>query len=440
MSLEAARAVADAVLLEGYVLYPYRASSPKNRFRWTFGVLAPRAWSEAGGCEPWWLEAQCLVEPGAEGSVEVRLRFLQLRARSVESARERGGFSPADALEGRGGLHLPFEEGDVREVALAVAAEAAGEGAARVFPFALPGGREVQEIRDASGRALGRVVHERWPVRGRVSCVAERVVAERPLLRLRLRVENDTEWGDPRARREVAMRGSCLATHLLLEARGGAAFVSLLDPPPWALAAAAATRSTRTYPVLAGPPGSRDVVLAAPIILYDHPQVAPESPGDFFDATEIDELLALRTATLTDDEQREARATDPRAAALLDRVAGLPPELVRRLHGAVRGLQGAEMVPRGPPAASIAPGRRVRLRAPGARRTDAQDLLYAGRTAIVEKVLHDVSGEPMLAVTIDGDPAAELHRWYGRFHYYRLDEVEPLEPDRPPAPGVERAP
>ena len=425
MSYEAARAVADAVLLEGYVLYPYRASAAKNRFRWTFGVLAPRAWSEAGGCEPWWLEAQCLVEPGAAARLDGRLRFLQLRSRQVEE-RAGEGFRPVESLEVEGRLHVSFEEGDLREVDFALPLAAAGEGS---VPFELPAGCEVETLADASGAERGRVVQERWSVQGRIRYAAEPVAAARPLLRLRVRVENETPWADLRARREEALHGACLAAHLLLQV-GDGAFVSLLDPPPWSRAAVEATRSVRSYPVLAGPPGHRALVLAAPIILYDHPQVAPESPGDFCDATEIDELLTLRTATLTEDEKRQARATGPRSAEVLDRVEGLPPELIERLHGAVRGLERAEMVPRSPPAAlgPVAPGRRVRLRAPAARRTDAQDLLYAGHTATVERVVHDVSGEPMLAVTIDGDPAAELHRWYGRFHYYRLDEVELLDP------------
>ncbi|BDG07949.1 hypothetical protein [Anaeromyxobacter paludicola] len=432
MSFESLRAVADAVLLEGYVLYPYRASAPKNRYRWTFGVLAPRAWSEAGGCEAWWMEAQVLVEPGREApALDGRLRFLQLRRRGVEAARD-GGLAPVDRLELPGRLLVPFEEGDLREVALGVALV---PGAGLEVPFALEGDRREEALRGEDGALAGRVVQERWPVQGRVLLSCERVPAERPLLRVRIRVENLTAWEEPRAPRERAMRASCLSAHLLLAVEGGA-LVSLLDPPPWARAAAAACRSTRLWPVLAGEPGRRDLALAAPIILYDHPQVAPESGGDFFDATEIDELLALRTATLTEDEKRQVRATDPRAAEVLARVEGLPPELMRRLHGAARGLAGAEMVPRAPPAGDgapgLTPGRRVRLKAPGDRRTDAQDLLYAGRTATVEKVVHDLSGEPLLAVTIDGDPAAELHRWKGRFHYYRLDEVDllPAE-DRP---------
>jgi hypothetical protein len=436
---ERARRIADAVLLEGYVLYPYRASAPKNRWRWSFGVLAPRAWSEAGGCEPWWLEARCLVEP-APGATAPRLlgrlRFLHAERREVERAVDGPAgpaLRPVGSLEVDGALHVSFEEGAVREVPFE---HLPGSGEA-IATFELPGDERAEPVRDRAGALAGRVTRRSAALSGCLRVEVEPVAAPRPLLVVRVRVENLTPWGDPGARREAALQASLLSTHLLLGVEDGA-FVSLLDPPGWAAAAAAACRSVRCWPVLAGEPGARDLVLAAPFVLYDHPRLAPESPGDFFDACEIDELLALRTATLTDAEKREARATDPRAAALVDRVEGLPRELVARLHGAARDLDGAEMVPRPPappppPAAALRAGDRVRLR-PGARRADAQDLLYAGRTATVREVKHDVDDQVWLAVTVDDDPAAELHDWYGRYQYYRVDEVEPLGPAEVAAP------
>lgn len=196
-------------------------------------------------------------------------------------------------------------------------------------------------------------------------------------------------------------------------------------------------------------------MLSSPIILPDHPQVAPESPGDLHDAAEIDEILTLRTMLLTDEEKREARATDLRAAEILDRVETMPPEVFRRLHGAVRSLTPVAPATAAPVAASERPawwqegaddgfspstdtvlvdgvalggGSRVRLR-PRGRGADAQDMFLAGRTAEVAGVFHDVDGSVHLAVTLDDDPASELHTWYGRFHYFRPDELEPLEPE-----------
>jgi hydrogenase maturation protease len=64
--------------------------------------------------------------------------------------------------------------------------------------------------------------------------------------------------------------------------------------------------------VLVGKEGTADSILSSPIILYDYPKVAPESPGDLFDATEIDEILTLRILALTDEEKREMAAIDSR--------------------------------------------------------------------------------------------------------------------------------
>ena len=196
--------------------------------------------------------------------------------------------------------------------------------------------------------------------------------------------------------------------------------------------------------------GGDDVMLSSPIILYDQPEIASESPGDLYDALEIDEILSLRTMTLTDEEKQEARATDPRAAAIIDRVDTMSPEMLERLHGTIRSLR--EVVPgrdeeraevpwwspgadasidpekdsvdiRG---AKVAKGSRVRL-CPGARRADAQDMFLAGRMAVVEGVFLDVEDKHYLAVTLEDDPAAELHQWHGRFLYFAPDEVEPIE-------------
>lgn len=423
MSFERARAIADAVLLEGYVLYPYRASALKNRFRFSFGVLAPRAWSEAGGCERWWLEAQCLVEGDERTRVNGRLRFLQLQRRTIEERRERG-FRATSCLNVNGRSHVPWDEGQTHETDFGAELCRLLEGPTLV-PFEAPAGCESDELSDEHGVVRGRVHKERWSTHGGVSLSCERVVAARPLMRVTVRVENRTGWEDRDAKREEVLRASCLSTHLLLAVSGGA-FVSLHDPPAWAEQAAAACENVATWPVLAGDKGQRDLVLASPIILYDHPQIAPESPGDFFDATEIDELLTLRTQTLTDDEKREVRATDERTAALLDRVEGMPREVFDRLHGAVRELERIEDKSEGGAPPGIEVGARVVLR-PGTRRTDAQDLLFEGRVAVVEKIEHDVDGRVFVSVTLEDDPAADLNRWYGRFHQYNIDEVELID-------------
>src|SRR5579875_3758793 len=349
---EAARATADAILYEGYLLYPYRRSSGKNRVRWQFGVLVPRAWarargladtSVAGSAESWWQQTECLLDAPDDATIGCRVRFLQLQRKSVEERSPDGSYRGVDMLEAGGRLELSFGEAVPREFD----AEATAGGllaAQRRLDLRVPGGEDTEPLTDDAGRVLGRVARRRWPVTATVTMSAERCetpeAAEPPsrLLRIRLRVENAGDGCAEDEPREEALRGSLIASHALLAVRGGS-FVSLLEPPAWAEQAARACSNVHAFPVLAGEHGSSDVMLSSPILLYDYPQVAPESPGDLHDAAEIDEILSLRTLTLTDAEKREARATDPRAAAILDRIDVMPPEVMSRLHGAVRSLR-----------------------------------------------------------------------------------------------------
>ncbi|MFJ4979501.1 hypothetical protein ACIP6X_29905 [Streptomyces coeruleorubidus] len=589
---EQVSAVADAVLYEGYLLYPYRRSSAKNRVRWQFGVLFPRDWVEAdgpvvpgvsGSADSWYQQTECLLrirQPGS-ASVRVRIRHLQMQRKQVEETREGRHHAVESLRTADGTTHLTFDEAVPREHEVEVPLDELLQDGHTV-PVAAPAGVDVEPL---PGDA-GRVVRHRDEVRADTTVTAERLSDD--LCRLRVRTTNTGPAPDPRTARDEALRRALIATHTLIGG-DGVEFVSLTDPPTDLSALARSCRNEFTFPVLGGDDGH--VLLSAPIILPDHPQVAPESPGDLHDAAEIDEILTLRTMLLTDEEKREARATDPRAAAILDRVDTMPQEVFERLHGAVRSLAPAAAVSPSPGAAvpassapgaaapgALAPatltlagaapmtpvlatsaagaaapmtsapvtsargtavpvtpapgtptlvtpapgvpdgvtpaapvpgtaapvtpapatpvpgapapatpappapvtpappesvppaptdrpawwqegaddglspatdtvlvdgvrlggGSRVRLR-PRGRGADAQDMFLDGRTAEVAAVFHDVDGSVHLAVTLDDDPAAELHTWYGRFHYFRPDELEPIEPagspDEPSAPA-----
>lgn len=447
MKFSVAQKIADAVLYEGYLLYPYRRSAAKNQARWQFGVLVPRSEGEESGSDPWSLQTECLVEPGKSPVLDLQVRFLQLQARGVEEAVDAQGarFRPVDRLTLDGQELFPWEEAVEREVeqdAIAIDRLLSSE---RAFPIDIPGGRDVAYVSGADGRVKGRVVRERWALRGRIRVAAE--PAGR-VIKLSVRVENLSAYPNHcPTDRALALRQSFIATHTLLAVSGGA-FVSLIDPPDWARDLAAACVNLHAWPVLVGEKGRRDLMLSAPIILYDYPQVAPESPGDLFDLTEIDELLTLCTMALSENEKREIRGTDGRAAALLDRVDRLPDEVFRQLHGSIRSLrtvadqkEAPEPVPwesREPdgvvsPQADrlviggtlVSQGSRVVLK-PGCRPADAHDMFFCGRIAIVEAIFSDVDGKNYLAVTLLDDPGADLYRSQRRFLYFYPDEVEPV--------------
>ncbi|WP_333779232.1 hypothetical protein, partial [Streptomyces sp. IBSBF 3136] len=341
--------VADAVLYEGYLLYPYRRSSAKNRVRWQFGVLLPRDWVEAdgplapglsGSADSWYQQTECLLRvrrPGAR--VRVRVRYLQMQHKQVRAAGVDGAHHPVESLRAADGTtHLTFDEAVPHEIAFERPLDELLRGGCAVETGAPPA-----EETEALPGGSGQVVRRREEVRARTTVVAERLGED--VCRLRVRTEHTGHAPDSRAPRGEALRRALLAAHTLLGG-DGVEFVSQVDPPAALRAWARACRNEFTFPVLGGGPQETEptgrVVLSSPIILSDRPQVAPESPGDLHDAAEIDEILTLRTMLLTDEEKAEARATDARAARIIDRVDSMPPEVFARLHGAIRSLTPAQ--------------------------------------------------------------------------------------------------
>jgi hypothetical protein len=430
VNIEAVRKMADAVLYEGYILYPYRASSQKNHSRWQFGVVMAPGYAAAEESEASRTQAECVLEHTGQPSVTVLLRFLQVQRRTAE-----GG---------------AWDEAVEREVEVtADATSLFGAGVTR--EFTVEGGADHED----------GAVRRREPLAGAITVRTTEVPGPWRAVRLQVVVDNRTELDATPRHRDDALPTALIAAHTIITVTGGQ-FISMTDPPEWARPAVAECRNEGGWPVLGDPDGGRSVMLSSPIILYDHPELAAESPGELYDGTEIDEILTLRTLALSDAEKAEARATDPRAAALLDRVESMDAQTMARLHGTIRSLRpvagqpdplaafdagpvdaGAFPMPDAPwwdpeADASVSPdtdtviidgqpigrGSRVRLR-PGARRADAQDMFLVGRIAEVQAVLHDVDDIPYLAVSLAGQPDEDIRIAHGRFLYFMTDEVEP---------------
>jgi hypothetical protein len=368
VSFDEALPVADAVLYEGYALYPYRASSLKNRVRFPFGCVYPPAYARAQtGFDRSTLFTDCLLRAGAAATLHLRLRCLVLAPRAP-------GQAPGSWQE-------TLEKSE--DFALALGAGVSAE------PFTCEG------------------------IPGVLRISRERVGPE--LVRVRVSVENTSPL--PAIERELALERSFLSLNLLLRV-GGGTFVSRLEPPPELAELAAGLESEGLFPVLIGARGDPRCMLASPLILYDYPEVAAASPGDLFDSTEIDEILSLRIQTLTVEEKQEMRALDPRVRALLERTEALGESELGRLHG---GLNAAPRL-LGP----YQPGTRVRLRPK--RRADIFDLALAGRAATVRSLECDAEGALYVCVTVDDDPGADLglSGQPGHRFFFYPEEVEPL--------------
>lgn len=346
-------AIARTILYEGYSLYPYRESSLKNRRRVLFGTLFPSAWASVSDTgDAFEAAAECLLEtpPASEDQVTVRVEARFLRFDGEEVCVALPSVSVAGLL--------------AAEVEVAIASSLIGTlkaSAVRLGPSAV---------------------------------------------RLRMAIANHTPaaFDLPRAGAEVYAFG---AAHLVaqIEGDGGARFLSLTDPPAAFRTMAAECTQTGLWPVLVG----KGAVLASPIILYDQPELAPESvAGDLFDATEIEEILALRVRTLTAAEKEEL-AKDPRTRDLLERVDRLTAGDLARVHGALRS----------PRRAAFDVGDAVVLEPRS--RADAMDALLDGMTATVLSIEETLEGEQHYCVTIDRDPGRDLgargfpgHRFFFR--------------------------
>ena len=347
MNLAVVDKIAKAVLYEGYMLYPYRPSSVKNQQRWNFGVLCPKPYSEATkGSDAWTMQTECLVEGGPLTALEIRVRFLQLAARCIGELTEPVpellpgemlAFRMVSRLDVAGRSYHPWQEAVEREVSLPLCNVEALARTPLSESFIFPAGKQFEYLRDDSGLITGVIIREQSALSGTVEVANERVGDS--FFKVNVRIRNVTPFADAQqARREDALLSSLVSTHTVLGVQDGR-FCSLLEPPEHIPELAAGCQNIGTWPVLVGEDGQRDTLLSSPIILYDYPQIAPESAGDLFDGTEIDEILSLRILTLTDEEKREMRQSDERARKMLERTESMPVEQLMKLHGVLRNLR-----------------------------------------------------------------------------------------------------
>jgi hypothetical protein len=418
--MDALEQIAAAVLYEGYVLWPYRRSARKNQQRWTFGGVYPRGFVErAASGDAWRLQAECLVV-GPDPRVQLELRFLQVVSRRVARVSAAGELEFVDELTAGDRRILAWDEAVERRFAFPCQVRVgAGEG------------REPVEG--------GVIVREWHQLDGDLGLSIERL--RDGVRRVTARLANLSDWSG--LDRESAQRRGFMSAHLVLRVEHGA-FISMTDPPPELRADVEACQNQGLWPVLVE---DEHTMLASPIILYDFPGIAPESPGLLFDSGEIDQLLILNTLTLTDAEKAEVRATDPRAREILDRAEALSAEDLSRLHGAIREfrvLRPEEDVwvtevddrllrmeqPRLESVTvnglEVRVGSVVRLHPRG--RADVFDLVLTGKLATVEAIEQDYDERVHLAVVLADDPGRDLGqaRMPGHRFFFSPDEVEPV--------------
>ena len=243
--------------------------------------------------------------------------------------------------------------------------------------------------------------------------------------RVAFRVENRTTAPELGGRAD-ALRYSLISTHPVLTVTGGGRFVSQLDAP---------CDSVNTWPGLAS--ADDDEMIGAAIVLPDQPRIAPESRGNLFDNTEIEEALVLHVHALSDAERAEIEEQDPAVKEMIERALTVTPDEITKLHGRIELRDPVTREPPRPSAAVRDPtrglpevevdgilfrrGGRVVVR-PGVE-ADLQARMLEGRTVTLERIYRDYDGRVHLGVSVD-EPGHEVMRETGRFLWFFPAEVE----------------
>jgi hypothetical protein len=445
MNRELVEKVVNAVLYEGYILYPYRASSKKNRERFTFGRVYPEDYSVAqDGAEPFVMQTECLVRnESRDALLNISVRFLHPMAREVGvlqtpiaemPASEPPAFDIVPNLQVGEQLYQTWQEAVEQKVELS--SIPLREASQNSHQFDFPSSRALGPIREDDGKISAVLLRRQDFVRGIVEVVTQPV--DDSVFKIMVRILN----GTPVPKEELENQSTIImrtfaSTHTILQAEGGEWF-SLTDPPPAYAEVTAACKNIGTWPVLVGEEakGERDTMLSSPIILYDYPRIAPESPGDLFDGLEIDEILTLRVMAMTDAEKIEMRQVDEQARRILERTENMPSDHLLKMHGAMRALSQSNesfFNPMKRLESTIVDGVELRagdkVRIWPKKRADIMDMALEGKVATIEALEEDVEKQVHFALVIDDDPGRDmgLLRQSGHRFFYSADEVEPLK-------------
>jgi hypothetical protein len=438
--------IVNAVLYEGYILYPYRASSRKNRERFTFGRIYPEAYSVAQkGREPCLMQTQCLLRNESKDALaHIEVRFLHPMARTVAklaesvghiSPQEEPSFESVPELRLEGNVYQSWHEATERRITLSPFLLNAVRQQRHNFEF--PATRSLEPIRTSDGKIAALFVRSQEALRGQIEITTEAIDDVVVKLTIRILNRSDVPENELDDQQKIVVR-TFASAHTIIWSESGEC-LSLLDPPPAYANAAAACKNIGCWPVLVGDESKqeRDAMLSSPIILYDYPKIAPESAGELFDGTEIDEILTLRVMTMTDEEKAEMRNVDEHARRILERTEQMPPDHLLQMHGTMRDVRKTSETedffnPKQRRQTVTIKGVELkagdRVRVCPKRRADVFDIAIAGKTAVIEAVEEDVQGEVQLALVLEDDPGRELGmaRQPGHRFFYGVEEVEPI--------------
>lgn len=273
--------ICNALLYEGYALFPYRKNSLKNQKRFNFGVLSPKIWVEKQINEHYFQQIEILVIAEKDSEITFKTQFLKLTADSEwQTANEK-------IIEGK---------------------------------FSLTKSKTIEYKEDA--------------LFGKIKISSKKITEN--LFKIRFIFQNLSQILNPqKLSREEILSFSFVSTHTILGIENDK-FLSQLEPPKEFAEYTKSLHNIGAFPVLIGDKCKQNSILASPIILYDFPEIAEKSFDNFFDGLEIDELMVLNLLALTDKEKRQIAETDERTRQILEKIESATPEDLLKLHANLR--------------------------------------------------------------------------------------------------------
>ena len=281
--------IADAILYEGYNLFPFRKSSLKNQKRFNFGIVSPKCWAENRTNNAFFQQTEVLIfSKDRDFNISMKIRFLQVEDKKYDWQ--------------------------------------------NVLPRSIEVNFNFAEILDTQHKKSFKFSSENnfRKIHGEIKTFATRI--HKNLFKISLVLINKTE--SENSSENQILPSSFISAHSILQI-GKGKFISLRETQKEFESPAGTCKNIGVFPVLAGEKNKQNSVLSSPIILYDFPEVSENSFADFFDGTEIDELMVLSILALSDAEQEEIRKTDEKAAKILDKLDKIDARDLLKLHASM---------------------------------------------------------------------------------------------------------
>ncbi|MEP6513945.1 MAG: hypothetical protein ABJA79_08750 [Parafilimonas sp.] len=327
------------LLYEGYALYPYHRSAVKNQKPIPFGVVFPRDYNAHNEHARSNMQTQCIIDGSDDSLININVRFLHLKKIELLehiAPEENAGndFIPVFNLTvkdksyqaGWQTIERKITAGDLQIAQLIRHKEVISIGFDKMF--------ERKNIYADSDTIAAKQINNVSEIKGTVIIAAALVENMQNVFRITVNISNTTPVADAEVvTRDEVLSQSFLSTHIVLQTRN-AAFISHQSPGEKWEAAIAGCENINTWPILIDE--NDTTLLSSPIILYDHPQINPQSSGDLFDSTEIEEALLLHVNLLSDEEKKRIAQSDEKLQAMLSKVSQVTLEELINFHSGLK--------------------------------------------------------------------------------------------------------